>query len=173
MIDRPVLSFVPKDQHAVVRDSDEKRLKGISNRYELDFLHSDGSRRTFLVSGGPRLQGTQIGGTMAVLTDITDRKEMEEEIRSLSHDELTCLATGAASRPWRAHWTAGRLKRQVAVIYIDVRQSQADQRHGRATSWETGPVEVAFILKKSFRETDVIGHLARRIRHRGHGNETR
>ena len=35
---------------------------------------------------------------MAVLTDITERKPMEEEIRALSlHDELTGSATGAAS----------------------------------------------------------------------------
>ena len=82
VIDQPVISFVPPDQHAAVRRADEKRLQGISDRYELAFLHRDGSRRTFLVSGGPRIQGAQFGGTMAVLTDITDRKQMEEEIRS-------------------------------------------------------------------------------------------
>ena len=162
MIDRPVLSFVPKDQHAVVRDSDEKRLKGISNRYELDFLHSDGSRRTFLVSGGPRLLGTQIGGTMAVLTDITDRKAMEEEIRSLSlHDELTCLCNRRGFMTLAEHTlkTAGRLKKRVAVIYIDVDNLKRINDTGGHKLGDRALVEVGFILKKSFRETDVIGRL--------------
>ncbi len=46
MIDREVLSFVPKEVAPVVRRADEKRSKGISDRYELPTsLHSDGTRR--------------------------------------------------------------------------------------------------------------------------------
>jgi diguanylate cyclase (GGDEF)-like protein/PAS domain S-box-containing protein len=162
MIDRPVLSFVPKDQHTIVHDADEKRLKGISDRYELVFLHRDRSRRTFLVSGGPRLQGAQIGGTMAVLTDITDRKQMEEEIRSLSlNDELTCLSNRRGFMTLAEHTlkTANRLKKTVALIYLDVDNLKKINDTGGHKMGDRALAEIAFILKKSFRETDVIGRL--------------
>jgi len=162
MIDRQVVSFVPKDHHALVRRADEKRAKGISDRYELAFLHRDGSRRTFLVSGGPRLQGAQVGGTMAVLTDITERKKMEEEIRALSlHDELTSLYNrrGFMTLSGHALKTASRLKKTTALIYLDVDNLKRINDTGGHKLGDRALVEVAFILKKCFRESDIIGRL--------------
>jgi len=162
MIDQPVLAFVPKDHHQIVRRADEKRLKGISDRYELPFLHRDGSRRTFLVSGGPRIQGAKFGGTMAVLTDITDRKRMEEEIRALSlHDDLTGLYNRRGFMTLADHVlkTGNRMKKVVALIYLDVDNLKKINDTGGHRMGDRALVEIAFILKKSFRETDVIGRL--------------
>jgi len=162
MIDQPVISFVPKDHHDTVRRADEKRLKGISDRYELDFLHRDGSRRTFLVSGGPRVQAARFGGTMAVLTDISDRKRMEEEIRALSlHDELTglCNRRGFLTLSELALKTASRLKKPIALIYLDVDDLKTINDSGGHKTGDRALVEIAFILRQSFRESDVIGRL--------------
>lgn len=162
MIGREVLSFVPKDQHAIVRRADEKRSKGISDRYELVFLHKDGTRRTFLVSGGPRVQGANFGGTMAVLTDITDRKHMEEEIRSLSlRDELTTLYNrrGFMTLAEQQIKTASRLKKTVALLYLDVDNLKRINDTGGHKLGDRALVEIAFILKKSFRESDIVGRL--------------
>jgi len=162
MIEQPVLAFVPKDQHELVRRADEKRLKGISDRYELDFLHRDGSTRTFLVSGGPRIRAAQFGGTMAVLTDITDRKHMEEEIRALSlHDELTglCNRRGFQTLAELAIKTASRLKKTLALIYIDLDDLKTINDTGGHKMGDRALVEVAFILRNCFRESDVIGRL--------------
>jgi len=162
MVDREVLSFVPRDQHAIVRYQDDKRSKGLSDRYELAFLHRDGSRRTFLVSGGPRIQGAQFGGTMAVLTDITDRKHMEEEIRALSlHDELTTLYNrrGFMTLAEHALKTASRMKKTVALIYIDVDNLKKINDAGGHKMGDRALIEIGFILRKSFREADIIGRL--------------
>jgi len=162
MIDRPVLSFVPRDQHAIVRHADEKRSKGISDRYELVFLHRDGSRRTFLVSGGPRIQGAQVGGTMAVLTDISDRKQMEEEIRALSlHDELTGLYNrrGFMTLAEHALKTASRLKKTVALIYLDMDNLKKINDSSGHKTGDRALAEVATVLKHCFREADIIGRL--------------
>jgi diguanylate cyclase (GGDEF)-like protein/PAS domain S-box-containing protein len=162
MIDREVLSFVPKDQHAIVRRADEKRTKGISDRYELAFLNRDGSRRTFIVSGGPRIQGAQFGGTMAILTDITDRKQMEEEIRALSlHDELTGLLNrrGFMTLAEHALKTATRMKKTVALLYLDVDNLKRINDTGGHKLGDRALVEIGFILRKSFREADIIGRL--------------
>jgi diguanylate cyclase (GGDEF)-like protein/PAS domain S-box-containing protein len=162
MIERQVLSFVPRDQHAIVRRADEKRSKGISDRYELVFLHRDNSRRTFIVSGGPRIQGTQFGGTMAVLTDITDRKQMEEEIRALSlHDELTGLYNrrGFMTLAEHALKTATRMQKRTALIYLDVDNLKKINDTGGHKMGDRALVEIGFILRKSFREADIIGRL--------------
>jgi diguanylate cyclase (GGDEF)-like protein/PAS domain S-box-containing protein len=162
MVDQQVLSFVPKDQHATVRRADEKRAKGIADRYELAFMRKDGTRRTFLVSGGPRVQGAQFGGTMAVLTDITDRKHMEEEIRALSlHDDLTGLYNRRGFLTLGEHSlkTATRMKKTVALIYLDVDNLKKINDTGGHKMGDRALVEIGFILKKSFREADIIGRL--------------
>ncbi|MBE3130322.1 MAG: diguanylate cyclase [Acidobacteria bacterium] len=162
MIDREVLSFVPKDQHAIVRRADEKRSQGISDRYELVFLHKDGSRRTFLVSAGPRVQGTQVGGTMAVLTDISERKRLEEEISALSLlDELTTLYNrrGFMTLAEQQLKTANRLKKRVALLYLDMDDLKKINDTGGHRMGDRALVEIAFILKNSFRESDIVGRL--------------
>lgn len=162
MVDREVAAFLPKDQVAVMRRADEKRTHGVSDRYELDFLHKDGSRRTVLVSGGPRVQGADFGGTMAVLTNITDRKAMEEEIRALSlRDELTALYNrrGFLTLAEQHLKTAARLKKKVALLYLDVDNLKTINDTGGHRTGDRALTEVAFILKKSFRESDIVGRL--------------
>ncbi len=162
MVDREVVSFIPKDQRATVRREDEKRAKGISDRYELVFLHKDGSRRTLLVSGGPRIHGAQFGGTLAVLTDITERKDMEEEIKALSlRDELTTLYNrrGFLTLAEQQLKTASRLKKRVALLYLDMDNLKRINDSGGHKLGDRALAEVAFVLKKSFREADIIGRL--------------
>jgi diguanylate cyclase (GGDEF)-like protein/PAS domain S-box-containing protein len=162
MVDRDVLSFIPKDQHVFVRREDEKRAKGISDKYELVFQHKDGTRRTLLVSGGPRVQGVQFGGTLAVLTDITGRKAMEEEIKALSlRDELTTLYNrrGFLTLADLHLKTANRLKKKLAVLYLDMDNLKRINDGGGHKLGDRALEEIAFILKKSFREADVVGRL--------------
>jgi diguanylate cyclase (GGDEF)-like protein/PAS domain S-box-containing protein len=162
MLDREVLSFVPKDQHPIVRRADEKRAKGISDRYELVFLHKDGTRRTLLVSGGPRVQGSKFGGTMAVLTDITDRKHMEEEILALSlRDDLTTLYNrrGFMTLAEQQLKTASRMKKKVALLYLDMDDLKKINDSAGHKMGDRALTEVAFILKKSFRESDILGRM--------------
>ncbi len=162
MVDRDVLSFVPKDQHAIVRREDEKRAKGISDRYELIFLRKDGGRRTLLVSGGPRIHGAQFGGTLAVLTDITDRKALEEEIKALSlRDELTSLYNrrGFLTLAEQQLKTANRLKKKTALLYLDMDDLKRINDSAGHKTGDRALVELAFVLKKSFREADIVGRL--------------
>jgi len=162
MIDREVSSFLPKDQQAKLRRVDEERTKGVSGRYELVFLHKNSTRRTVLVSGGPRLQGAAFGGTLAVLTDITERKAMEEEIKALSlHDELTTLLNrrGFLTLAEQQIKTASRMKKRIALLYLDVDNLKRINDSGGHVLGDRALMEIAFHLKKSFRESDIVARM--------------
>ncbi len=72
--------LIPPDQQPIVQAVNERRKRGEANHYELDLLRQDGERISTLVSGIPRydVEGNFIG-TMAVFTDITNRKRAEQE----------------------------------------------------------------------------------------------
>jgi diguanylate cyclase (GGDEF)-like protein/PAS domain S-box-containing protein len=162
MVDREVLSFVPKDKHDVVRKADGRRARGIADRYELDFVHKDGTLRTFIVSGGPRSSGAQYGGTMAVLTDITDRKRMEEEIHALS---LTDPLTNLYNRRGLKHLgeqqlkIAARLGKRVFLLYSDVDDLKTVNDAYGHDEGDQALATVANILKTSFRDSDIVARV--------------
>jgi diguanylate cyclase (GGDEF)-like protein/PAS domain S-box-containing protein len=162
MVEREVISFVPKDRHSVVREADERRAKGIADRYELEFLHKDGRRKTILVSGGPRFAGTQYSGTMAVLTDITERKSMEEEIRALS---LTDPLTNLYNRHGFQHLAeqqlkiAARINKRVFLLYADVDDLKRINDTFGHKEGDRVLADVATILKKSFRDSDILARI--------------
>lgn len=76
--------IVPPDQATLVEAANVRRASGITDKYELELLRKDGSRITVLVSGNPLTERGRFQGTMAVFTNISDRKRDEEQIRKLS-----------------------------------------------------------------------------------------
>jgi diguanylate cyclase (GGDEF)-like protein len=162
MIEREAKSFVAPKDHHLVDEANERRIQGLSDRYELDFIHKDGSFRTLLVSGGPRVQGAQLGGTLAVLTDITERKRMEEEIRSLSlTDELTKLYNrrGFVTLAEQQLKTAVRMKKKIVLIYMDVDNLKVINDTGGHQAGDKALADISYILRKNFRDSDIIGRL--------------
>ena len=162
MVEREVISFVPKDQHSIVREADERRANGIADRYELEFLHKDGSRKTILVSGGPRFGGVHHSGSMAVLTDITERKSLEEEIRALS---LTDPLTNLYNRRGFLHLAeqqlkvAARLNKRVFLLYSDVDDLKRINDTFGHKEGDRVLADVATILRKSFRDSDIVARI--------------
>jgi PAS domain S-box-containing protein len=84
LIDRHWTFVMPPDQWPIVEAIDQQRQSGQASRYELDLLRRDGTRLPVLVTGSPRFDvatGVFIG-TVAVFTDITERKRTEEALRT-------------------------------------------------------------------------------------------
>ncbi|MBC8264730.1 MAG: response regulator [Anaerolineales bacterium] len=73
--------IVPADQHPSVQAAHERRMHGEADRYELQLVHQDGTLVPVLVSGSPRIEEGRFAGTLTVFTDITEHKQVEEELQ--------------------------------------------------------------------------------------------
>lgn len=82
LVGRHWTSIVPLDQQPLVQAADERRLHGEADRYELDLSCRGGQRISVLVSGSPRFdEAGRFAGTMAVFSDISEQKRVEEALR--------------------------------------------------------------------------------------------
>jgi two-component system, sensor histidine kinase PdtaS len=84
LVGKPILRFIATEYHGAVRDAVIRRMAGENlPAYEMKIRTEDGTFRTVLTNGSMiNYQGRP--ASLNVLSDITDRKLMEEEIRSLN-----------------------------------------------------------------------------------------
>ena len=74
--------IVPDDQLPIVYAADERRVRGISDHYELELVRKDDARIDVIIAGSPRFdEEGHLVGTMAVFTDISKQKQFERELR--------------------------------------------------------------------------------------------
>ncbi|GEM_PF-5632722 len=93
--------ITPREFHRLIYTIDEKRKKGITNTYELELVRKTGERINVLVSGSPRFKGSKFIGTLTVLTDITERKLAEEDLKTWKNRyEIVITATGEIIYEW-------------------------------------------------------------------------
>jgi len=70
----------PADQTALAL-AGEQRLTGATTTYESRLLHADGHAVPVLITGAPHLRDGGHAGSIAVITDITERKQTEDALR--------------------------------------------------------------------------------------------
>ncbi len=76
------LDMVPVEQHAIAKEAEARRAQGHTARYEIMLHRKDGHKFPVLIGAGPRFdkQSGEFIGTMGVVSDITKRKQAEEEL---------------------------------------------------------------------------------------------
>ena len=88
MLGKPIMEFMDPAELADNATKLENRRKGINEFYERKFRRKDGSLRWFAVSvTALKDPAGTFAGSFAMLTDITDRKQAEENLRQ-KNDEL-------------------------------------------------------------------------------------
>jgi diguanylate cyclase (GGDEF)-like protein len=101
-------------------------------------------------------------GTVVTLSDITKRKQMEEQLRVQSlTDELTGLYNrrGFLVMAEQHVKMARRLKKGMIIIAVDMDGLKTiNDRYGHQEG-DAAIAETALILKQSFRESDIIGRM--------------
>ena len=78
-------TFIPADQYPIIEEANDLRRQGKASRYEVELQRKDGTRIPVLVSGSPSFENGRFLGTVAVFTDITELKQVKEEIEKRQH----------------------------------------------------------------------------------------
>jgi PAS domain S-box-containing protein len=143
LLGRPVYDFIEAESRSGVKHSLSRRGARSGQSVDLRFRRRDGSQLWGLVSSSPILgkDGTLVG-TVGMVTDITERKRAEEQLRR-SADRLAMLhdmdqAIVSAQSPAEIGRAAmARMRRMVpchrcSVVLFDLRRSQAQTIAGFA-----------------------------------------
>ncbi|MCB9452345.1 MAG: PAS domain S-box protein [Anaerolineaceae bacterium] len=69
------------DDRAILDQAHEDRYKGKTTTYETQLVHKDGHLLNALITGSPRWENGRVVGTIAVIADVTERKQMENALR--------------------------------------------------------------------------------------------
>jgi two-component system, cell cycle sensor histidine kinase and response regulator CckA len=90
------LDMVPVEQQAIAHDAKARRAHGHIDRYEIVLCRKNGEKFPVLIGAGPRYdkQSGQYIGAMAVVTDITERKQAEEMLKASEaavHNKLKAI----------------------------------------------------------------------------------
>jgi PAS domain S-box-containing protein len=81
-----------KEEFAKFQEQTKLRKRGVSNRYESKLIHKDGSLRNVLVSASPIKAGNGTDtASLAVITDITERMQAEEQIKTALQEKEVLL----------------------------------------------------------------------------------
>lgn len=81
MVGKPVFQFMNEQASELARRKFEDRRRGLTGRYEIDFLRKDGAMvRTNVAVTPIKNKDGDFSGSLAVVTNVTDRKRYEEAL---------------------------------------------------------------------------------------------
>ncbi len=143
--------IVPADQHPSVQAADNRRKRGETDRYELELIRKDSTRVPVLLSGSPRVKDGRFAGTLAVFTDITELRQVEEELQQSleklrrTFDEVTHALASAIKM--KDPYTANQQRRvtQLAVAIAKEMGLPEEQIEGirvAATVYDIGKINI-------------------------------
>jgi diguanylate cyclase (GGDEF)-like protein/PAS domain S-box-containing protein len=122
----------------------------------------DGSHVHVIVAGSPILVRDELIGIVAVYTDITRRKRMEDALRAmLVVDELTGLYNrrGFSTLGQQQLKMADRAKRKMVLLFADFDDLKRINDTLGHREGDQALIEIASVLKDTFRESDIIARI--------------
>jgi PAS domain S-box-containing protein len=91
IVGRPAFQLMTEKNAELARRKLEQRSRGITDSYELDFLRKDGTSVSTSVGASPiKDKAGVFSGSLAVITDITDRKRYEDALK-VANEKLNLL----------------------------------------------------------------------------------
>jgi diguanylate cyclase (GGDEF)-like protein/PAS domain S-box-containing protein len=153
---------VPKYLKTAREMLERKTEDALTTRYELEIFAKDGHRIPLEVSTRVIMKGGQPVGVQGIARDITKRKHTEDTLRSLSLlDDLTGLYNrrGFLALAEQQVKLTQRTGHGFTLVFADLDGlKKINDTHGHKAG-DSALRVVAGILKKSFRESDIIARL--------------
>jgi two-component system, NtrC family, sensor kinase len=82
ILGRSLFEFIEGEQRAIAQAYVQRRRQGIRERYDFKFTRKDGSHLWAIVSATPMFDAEgEFSGVLRMITDISDRKQAEAELR--------------------------------------------------------------------------------------------
>jgi diguanylate cyclase (GGDEF)-like protein/PAS domain S-box-containing protein len=122
----------------------------------------DGSPVDVIVAGSPILVGDKLIGAVAVYTDITARKRMEEALRDMALvDDLTGLYNrrGFFTMSQQQLKMADRTKIRMILLFADFDNLKHINDTLGHPEGDRALIEVADVFRETFRESDIIARM--------------
>jgi PAS domain S-box-containing protein len=112
--------FLDEKSKEAVREQNRMRKKGIYSLYEISLIRSDGQQVPCLMNASPLLDADgNVIGSFGMTTNITERKQMEEELRK-NVDELERFSKVAFGREKKMI----QLKQEINELMIQLGQNE-------------------------------------------------
>jgi diguanylate cyclase (GGDEF)-like protein/PAS domain S-box-containing protein len=166
LIGRCALDFYAPTSLPEARHSSARHQRGVSDRRELHLLGKDGRELSVRMSSDPMLgkDGSYVG-VLAMVTDISEQRRMEDRLERLQtladHDPLTGLNNRRRLIEELDHSlaAAARYHRSGAVLMIDIDNFKViNDTFGHAAG-DLVLQSVATVLSSDTRETDHVARL--------------
>ncbi|MFO8036228.1 MAG: PAS domain S-box protein [Anaerolineales bacterium] len=122
----------------------------------------DGTPVKVILAGSPIMIGDEMVGAVGVYTDISERVQMEEELRAMAlRDELTGLYNrrGFSLLAEQHLKIANRENRRLILIYADIDNLKLINDTYGHPQGDLALQDVAKILKDTYRKSDVIARI--------------
>lgn len=116
MIGRPITEFMDDEGRRLSREHQERRVRGESENYEFKFMRADGSPLWVIVATNPIQSDTgEFVGALAMITDITERRAMEDALRA---ERRLFLSGPAIAWRWRVeeNWPVEYVSENVSTL---------------------------------------------------------
>ena len=120
IVGKNFFNFLEEKNREIVRDQNRLLKKGIHSLYEISIIRSDGQNIPCLMNASPLLdKDGNIIGSFGMTTNITERKQMEEELRH-NVDELERFSKVAFGREKKMI----QLKQEINELMIQLGQGE-------------------------------------------------
>jgi len=91
LVGRSLFEVVIPEHHELLRAKLERRRQGLSDLYEMSLRRQDGGTVPTLVSAAPIMDQGRFLGSVAIFTDISERKRVEQELRHATEFRETII----------------------------------------------------------------------------------
>jgi len=170
---KPADVTLPEDR-AILAEQRKMRIGGKASTYESRLIRADGGAVPVLITGVPRERDGKYDGAIAVITDLTEQKRIEAELRDAKNQlekalireqklSKTDALTGISNRrhlfevAQRKFAVAKRYKQPLVVMMFDVDLFKEINDEFGHDLGDQVLSRVAAIASAEIRSTDVIG----------------